>query len=120
MDPVLLLAFMSPTVAIMVGFTVFSYYRSGMKQVNDYEKQLRDLRNQVFRGNIGHKTFRYMKENLKAEEIFDNETERLANMYEQGLMDELTYTRMKKVLQLSFNEKLLKIHTKHLPTTNPN
>jgi hypothetical protein len=111
MNPITLLAVMSPTAAVITAFTMFSYYRSGMKEVNDYEKDLKALRIQVIKGNVSHKTFRYMKDNLRVEHLFVNESKRLDEMFQQDLMDEITYTRMKKVLQLTFNQKLMKIHT---------
>jgi hypothetical protein len=113
MTSTILFAVMSPTAAVIAAITVFSYYRSGMKQVNEYEALLKEMRIQVIKGNLGHEKFRYMKENLKVEEIFVEESKRLDEMFQQGLMDELTYTRMKNVLQLTFNKKLVNIHTKY-------
>lgn len=118
MEPMLLLAVMSPMAAIIVVLVVFSYHRSGMKQVKDYEKELKELRIQVIKGNIGHKTFRYMKDNLKAEDLLADESKRLDDMFQKNMIDAITYDRMKKVLQLGFNEKLMKIHTKHPLLTN--
>ena len=119
MNPTALLAVMSPTAAVIAAFTVFSYYHSGMKEVNDYEKDLKELRIQVIKGNVGHKMFRYMKDNLRAEHLFVDESKRLDDMFQQNLMDEITYTRMKNVLQLTFNQKLMKIHNRHSLTANP-
>jgi tRNA A37 N6-isopentenylltransferase MiaA len=119
MNPTTLLAVMSPTAAVTVILTVYAYYRSGMKEVNDYEKDLKELRIQVIKGNVGHKTFRYMKDNLREEHLFVDESKRLDDMFQQGLMDEITYIRMKQVLQLTFNQKLMKIDNKHSLTANP-
>jgi hypothetical protein len=104
---------MSPAAVIIAAISVLSYHHSGMKQVNEYEKLLKEMRIQVIKGNLGHEKFRYMKENLEISKIFTEESKRLESMFEEGSLDELTYTRMKEVLQLTFNEKLVKIHTKY-------
>ena len=118
MSSTVIIVVMSPTAAVIVALAVFAYHRSGMKEVNEYEKDLKELRVQVIKGNVGHKTFRYMKDSLKAEHIFVDESNRLDTMYQQNQMDKITYTRMKKVLQLTFNQKLMKIHNKHTLTPN--
>jgi hypothetical protein len=120
MSSAVLIAVMSSTAAVIVGLAVFAYHRSGMKEVNQYEKDLKELRVQVIKGNVGHKTFRYMKDSLRAEHLFVSEQNRLDTMYQQNQMDETTYTRMKKVLQLTFNQKLMKIHNKHTLLTPNN
>ena len=119
MNPTLLVAVMSPITVVIAAVTVFSYQHSGMKQVNAYEKLLKEMRIQVIKGNLGHKKFRYMKDNLKAEEIFAEESKRLENLLKAGTLDDLTYTRMQKILQHTFNEKLVKIHTKYYEETAP-
>ncbi|MFH1328388.1 MAG: hypothetical protein ABIH76_06065 [Candidatus Bathyarchaeota archaeon] len=113
MDPTLLLAVISPMAALTTVSVVAFYYLSGMKQVNEYERELKELRHQVIKGNLGHKTFRYMKDNLRVEDLYNTELKRLDDMFQQNSIDAVTYDRMKKVLQLTFNEKLVKIHTKH-------
>ena len=118
MDPTLLLAVISPMATLTAVLVVIAYYFSGMKEINDYEKEIKELRHQVIKGNLGHKTFRYMKDNLKVEDLFNIESKRLDDMFEQNMIDSVTYTRMKKALELTFNEKLVKIDTKHLLLNN--
>ncbi len=118
MNSTLLIAAFSPLAIMTVVAVAFSYYHSGMKKVSEYEKELKELRNHVLRGDIGHKTFVYIKDNLKAEDIFKDESKRLDNMLKQNLIDQLTYDRMKKLLQITFNEKLMKIHTSHTLENN--
>jgi len=119
LDPIILVAVMPPTAVIIAAITVLSYQHSGMKQVNEYQKLLKEMRIQVIKGNLGHKKFRYMKDNLKAEEIFAEETKRLNNMLQAGTLDNLTYTRMQMILQQTFNQKLVKIHTKYYEEQKP-
>ena len=106
MNSTLLVAAFSPLAIMTVAAVAVSYYRSGMKQVNEYEKELRELRNHVLRGDIAHNTFVYIKDNLKAEDLFKDESERLDNMLKQNLIDPLTHGRMKKLLQITFNKNL--------------
>ena len=119
MNPSALFAVMSPTAVVIAAFTVFSYYRSGIKEVNDYERDLKELRIQVIKGNVSHKMFRYMKDNLRVEHLFVDESKRLYDMFQQDLVDEITYARMKNVLQLTFNQKLVKIHDGYSVTAIP-
>ena len=118
MNSTLLVAAFSPLAIMTVVAVVFSYHRSGMKKVNEYEKELKQLRNHMLRGNIGHKTFAYIRDNLKAEDLFNEESKRLNNMLKQNLIDSLTHDRMKKLLQLTFNKKLMNIHTNHTSANN--
>jgi len=116
----LVFAVMSPIALVAAASAIAFYYRSGMKQVNDYERELKELRRKVLRGEINCKTFRYIEENLKVEDIFNQELKRLNEMLEQNQIDNITFERMKKLLQITFNEKLVKIHTKNLPLIAPN
>ena len=118
MNPIILLCVMSPTALAIAGLVVYSYHRSGMKQVNDYEKELKQIRSQVIKRHMGSKTYHYIKDNLEAEHVFLEEEKRLDEMFKQNMMDKITYDRMQKVLQLTFNEKLVKIYTKLSPITN--
>lgn len=113
MEPTILFAVMSPAAVAIVAISMLSLYHSGTKQVNDYEKLLREMRMQLVKGNLCHEKFCYMKENLKVEEVFAEEARRLDLIFSEGLLDKFTYTRMKTILQQTFNEKLVKIHTRY-------
>ena len=47
MNSTLLVAAFSPLAIMTVAAVAFSYYRSGMKKVNEYEKELKQLRNHM-------------------------------------------------------------------------
>jgi hypothetical protein len=55
----------------------------------------------------------YIRDNLKVEDLFFDESKRLDNMLKHKKLDTDTYIRMKKVLDMNFNEKLVKINEKY-------
>jgi len=62
---------------------------------------------------LDRKTFLYIRDNLKVEDLFADESKRLDDMLKHKKMDPDTYIRMKKVLGMSFNERLVKINEKY-------
>jgi hypothetical protein len=109
MDPSLLISLITPMVTFSAGLAVMVHYFHGKKEETDYEKEIKELRHSLIQGKLDRKSYLYIRDNLKVEDLFDIETKRLDNMFEQKMIDEVTYTRMKKVLQNTFNDKLVKI-----------
>lgn len=110
MEPTLLLCLISPMATFSTILVVLVYYLAGRQEGTDYEKEIRGLRQSLLQGQLDRKTFLYIKENLKVEDLYNMEKKRLHAMYEQNMMDSVTYDRMKKALEMTFNEKLVKIH----------
>jgi len=79
----------------------------------DYEKEMKELRKSLLKGELDRKTFLYIRDNLKSEDLFADETIRLDDMLKNKKMDSDTYIRMKKILEMTFNERLEKIKEKH-------
>lgn len=113
MPPTLLVSIISPMLTFSAGLAVIFHYLSGKKQENAYEQELKHLRRSLLQGKLDRKSFIYIKDSLKAEDRFSVESKRLDELFEQQRLDDITYIRMKKALELTFNDKLLKIHERH-------
>ena len=83
------------------------------KNETDYEQKMKKLRQSLLQGKLDRKSFLYIKDNLKVEDVFGQEAQRLENMLKEKSIDTETYRRMKKILSMTFNEKLEKIDLKY-------
>jgi hypothetical protein len=101
-------------VSVLVGVILFLSRKS---EKTDYEKELKEVRDSYFKGKIDQKTFHYMKDNLRTEHHFFEESKRIDNLFENKKMDSDTYLRTKKILENSYNERLMRIHEKHKSPT---
>ena len=54
-----------------------------------------------------------MKTTLQAEDSYKLESKKLDEMFNQNQIDAVSYPRMKKALQVIYNEKLMKIHNSY-------
>jgi hypothetical protein len=99
-------------IAVLVGAV---NYLSRKTEETNLEKEMKELRNSYFKRKIDKKTFLYIRDNLKAENHFSEESQKMNEMYENKNMDSETYLRMKKLLELSFDKRLVKIHEKYNP-----
>ncbi len=97
-------------IIVLVSVFMFRYRRN--KETN-YEKEMKKLRLSLLQGKLDRRSFLYIKDNLKVEDLFGEETQRLDHMLEQKSIDSETYCRMKKILNMTFNEKLEKINLKY-------
>ena len=78
MELIPLLSIISPMTALTIFVVVMLHYFSGMGKVSDYEKELKNLRHNVLKGELGQKTYLYIKDNLKVENLYDVESSRRA------------------------------------------
>ena len=97
-------------IAILVGIV---FYLARRNEETDYEKEMKELRRSLLKGTLDRKTFLYVRDNLKAEDLFGEESKRLDDMMKSKSLDSDTYVRMKKILELNFNERLAKINDKY-------
>ena len=88
-------------------------YRSKKTVESDYDKEMKKLRQLLLKGKLDRKSFLHIRDNLKVEDLFDDETQRLDNMLEQKSIDSETHNRMKKILNMTFNEKMEKVNLKY-------
>ncbi len=109
MEPSLLISIITPMVTFSIGLAIMFYYLHGKIEDTDYEKEIKELKHSLIQGKLNRKSFLYIRDNLKVEDLYNIESKRLDDMSEQKMIDEVTYTRMKKVLQMTFEDKLIKI-----------
>ena len=88
-------------------------YRSKKTVESDYDKEMKKLRQLLLKGKLDRKSFLHIRDNLKVEDLFGDETQRLDNMLEQKSIDSETHNRMKKILNMAFNEKMEKVNLKY-------
>lgn len=113
MEPSQFIFIVLPLAIIIAILVVVVFYLSKRTEETDYEKEIKELRRSFLKGNIDQKNFLYIRENLKREHLFCEESKKLDDMLEHKQMDPDTYVRMKKALEMSFDEKLVKIHEKY-------
>lgn len=110
MEPNQFFFFILPLAIIIAILIVIVFTLARKTEDTYYEKEMKDLRRSLIKGELDRKAFLYIRDNLKAEDHFANESIRLDDMFKHKKMDPTTYVRMKKALQLTFNERLVKIH----------
>ena len=113
MEPSQFFFIIVPLAAIISILVAVVFYLSRKTEETDYEKEIKRLRQLLIKGDLDWETFLNVRENLKAEDLFSDESKRLDEMLESKTMDSDTYLRMKKVLQVGFNERLKKIDDKY-------
>ena len=79
----------------------------------DYEKEMKRLRQLLLKGKLDRKSFLRVRDNLKVEALFADENKKLDNMLTKKSIDPESYRRMKKILEMSFTEKLEIINMKY-------
>ncbi len=102
-----------PLAIIIAVLVVVVFYLARRTEETDYEKEMKELRQSLLKGKLDRKTFLYIRDNLKVEDHFADESKRLDDMLKHKKMDPDTYIRMKKVLEMTFDERLVKINEKH-------
>ena len=109
MEPIQFFFIIVPLTAIISILVAVVFYLSRKTEETEYEKEMKELRKCLIKQKIDRKSYLYIRDNLKTEELHSKESERLNQMFENKKMDSDTYLRMKKVLEMSFNERLVKI-----------
>ena len=98
------------SLSILISMIIIHYKKH---EETNYEKKMKKLRQSLLQGKLDRKAFLYIKDNLKVEDIFGDETQRLHSMLKEKSIDAETYRRMKKILTMTFDEKLEKINLKY-------
>lgn len=98
------------SVTILISMILLRYRKNTETK---YEKEMKQIRLSFLQGKLDRKSFLYVKDNLKVEDIFGDETQRLNQMLAEKSIDPETYCRMKKILSMTFNEKIEKINLKY-------
>ena len=103
---------LSLIIIITILVAVILYFRR-KKEGTDYEKEMKGLRQLLLKGKLDRKSFLRTRDNLKVEALFADETKRLDDMLMQKHIDSETFRRMKKILEMSFTEKIESINMKY-------
>jgi len=119
MEPIQFFFIVIPLALIIAILVAVIFYLSKKTEESDYEKEVKELRKCLIKQKIDRKSYLYIRDNLKTEELHSKESERLNQMFENKKMDSETYMRMKKVLEMSFNERLVKIDKKYNLESSP-
>jgi hypothetical protein len=93
-------------IAVLVAVNVFL---AKQNEESDYKKEMKKLRKLLVKGKLDKQTFMRIRNELKVEDLFADESVRLDNMLKEKRVDSDTYVRMKKILEMSFNQRLEKI-----------
>ena len=113
MYPSLFITAVLPLALIVFVLVSVVYYLSRKTEETNFEKEMKELRKSLIQGKLDRTSFLYIIDNLKAENHFSEESQKMDEMFEDKKLDSETYLRMKKVLEMSFNKRLVKIHDQH-------
>lgn len=92
--------------AVLVVFLVVLVIHYARKEENDYENEVKKLRQMFFSGKLDKKTFVNQRSKLKNEKIFATESKKLLALLSDEKIDEETYVRLRQVLEKSFRDRL--------------
>jgi len=100
------------SIIITILVSAILYFRR-TNEGTDYEMEMKRFRQLLLKGKLDRKSFLRVRDNLKVEDLFADETKRLDDMLMQKSIDSETCRRMKKILEMSFTEKLERINMKY-------
>jgi len=101
--------FMILPLAVLVVFLVVLVIHYARKEENDYENEVKKLRQMFFSGKLDKQTFVNQRSKLKNEKIFATESKKLLALLSDEKIDEETYVRLRQVLEKSFRDRLDRI-----------
>jgi len=98
--------------AILIVFLVVLVIYYARKEEDDYENEVKKLRQLLLSGKLDKQTFLRLRNRMKHEKIFTTESKKLLSLLSDKKIDEETYTRLRKVLEKSFKDRLDKLDAK--------
>ena len=96
--------------AILVVFLVGLVIYNARKEEDDYENELKKLRQLLLSGKLGKKNFIRLRNRLKHEKVFTSESNKLLSLLSDEKIDQGTYVRLRQVLETSFRDRLDKLN----------
>ena len=99
-----------PMLVFTIGLVLIIYY-SKKSSETEYEQEMKQLRQMQLSGKLDKKRFLRIKNRLTIDKSSSDQREILENMLKDEKIDAVTYTRMKKALKFSLNQKLKKNNT---------
>jgi len=98
--------------AILVVFLVGLVLYNARKEEDDYEKEVKKLRQLLLSGKLDKNNFLNLRNRLKHEKVFTTESNKLLSLLSDKKIDEDTYVRLRQVLEASFRDRLDKLDEK--------
>ncbi len=95
--------------AILVVFLVGLVIYHARKEEDDYENEVKKLRQLLLSGKLDKKNFLNLRNRLKHEKVFTTESKKLLSLLSDEKIDENTYVRLRQVLEKSFRDRLDKL-----------
>ena len=108
MEPTYFLFLILP-LGFLVFFLVAVIVYNSRKEEDEYEKEVKKLRQMLFSGKLDRAAFLNMRNRLKHEKVFLAESKKLFTLLSDEKIDEDTYVRLRQVLEKSFKDRLDKI-----------
>jgi len=104
--------FLIMPLAVLVVFLVGLVVYNARKGENDYEKEVKKLRQLLLSGKLDKNKFLNLKNRLKHEKVFTTESKKLLSLLSNEKIDEETYIRLRQVLEASFRARIDKLGEK--------
>ena len=95
------------SLTIIVGSIIW-YYKK--RATTDYELEIKQLRQMYYSGKLDKNSFLRVKNRMSVETSSSEQGEILEKMLKDKKLDPITYTRMKKALKISLDQKLKKLN----------
>jgi hypothetical protein len=96
--------------AILVVFLVALVLYNSRKEEDDYEKEVKKLRQLLVSGKLDKKNFIRLRNRLKHEKVFTTESNKLLSLLSDEKIDQVTYIRLRQILETSFRDRLDKLN----------
>ncbi len=101
--------FLIMPLAVLVVFLVVLVIYHARKEEDDYENELKKLRQLLFMGKLDRKTYTNLSSRLRYVKHFNSESKKLLSFLSDEKIDEGTYVRLRQVLESSFRDRLDKL-----------
>ena len=102
--------FLIVPLAILVVFLVALVLYTARKEEDEYENELKTLRQLLLSGKLDKKNFLRLRNRLKNEKHFNSESSKLLSLLSDEKIDQRTYVRLRQVLETSFRDRLDKLN----------
>lgn len=95
--------------ALLVVFLVAIILYNSRKEEDEYEKEVKKLRQLLLSGKLDKKNFLNTRSRVEYEKNFSTESKRLFDLLSEEKIDEHTYVRLRQVLEKTYQDRLDKL-----------
>ncbi len=95
--------------ALLVVFLVGIILYYSRKEEDEYEKEVKKLRQLLLSGKLDKKNFLNTRSRIEYEKNFNTESKRLLDLLSDEKIDEHTYVRLRQVLEKTYQDRLDKL-----------